>query len=115
MDAAVEGVVGVPDVSVADAGIFFVIFQDEFDDDRLDDGVEVRAAGGVDEIAAGGEEGDHGIAGDAEITARGADENFHGFVEDVVGDLHADFVIALGDFRGAFFFVGRGGAGLEPR
>ncbi len=115
VDAAVEGVVGVPDVSIANAGIFFVIFQNKFDHDGLDDGVEVGAAGGVDEIAAGGEEGDHGIAGDAEIAARGADEHFHGFVQDVVGDLHADFVIALRDFRGAVFFVLCGGGGFEPR
>ena len=78
---------------------------DEFDYDWLDDRVKVGAAAGVDQVAVGGEDGDHGIAGDAEIAARGADENFHGFVEDVVGDLNADFVIALGYFRGAFFFV----------
>ncbi len=114
VDAAVEGVVGVPDVAIFDAGIFGVIFLDEFDHDRLDDGVEIGAAGGVDEIAVGGEDGDHGIAGDAEIAARGTDEDFHGFIENVVGDLNADFVVALGDFRGAFFFVGCGWGGLQP-
>jgi hypothetical protein len=43
-------------------GIVFVILQNEFDDDRLDDGMEVGSAGCIDQIAFCCEDRHHRIA-----------------------------------------------------
>ena len=53
VDAAVERVVGEPDVAVADARVLAVVLEDVLDQDRLDDRVQVRAGGGVDQVAVG--------------------------------------------------------------
>ena len=53
VDAAVERVVGEPDVAVLDARVLAVVLEDVLDQDRLDDRVQVRARGGVDQVAVG--------------------------------------------------------------
>src|ERR1700733_15852927 len=76
MDSAVERIVRVPDIAVMDARILFVIFQNELDDDGLNDGVKISSAGSIDQVAFRSKDRNHGIAGDAEIAARGAHKTF---------------------------------------
>ena len=52
VDAAVQRVVGEPDVAVLHPRVLAVVLEDVLDQDRLDDRVQVRAGGGVDEVAA---------------------------------------------------------------
>ena len=95
VDASVERVVGVPDVSIANARILRVVLVNELDDDRLNDCVQIRAARRVDQVPVRRENRHHRVAGNSEVAARRADEHLHRFVQNIVRDLYADLVIAL--------------------
>ena len=97
MNSAIQRIIRIKDVAVANTRIFFVILQNKFEDDGLNDGMKIRAAGTIDQIALGGEDRDHRIAGDAEITARRAHENLHRLIQYVIRDLDADLVLSRPD------------------
>jgi len=115
MDAAVEGVVGVPDVAVVDARVFRVPGQDVLDHDRRDHGVQVGAGRGVDQVPGRVEDRDDRVAGHAHRRAGRAHEDLVALVEDVGGALDRDLVIAAPDLLGAFALVVRRRAHLQRR
>src|SRR6266436_6237208 len=101
-------------VSVADARVLMVVLQDELDDDGLNDGVKIRTTRAVDQVAPGSEDSHHRISGDTKIAARGPHEDFHGLVENVIGDLHANLVAAMLDRLDTFSFVVGSRRRLQP-
>src|SRR6516225_962421 len=95
VNTTVKRIVGVKNIAIADARVFRIVFKNEFDDDGLNDGVEIGATSRVDKVAVGREDGHHRIAGNPKIAARRPNKDFHRLIEDVVGDLYADFIVAL--------------------
>jgi hypothetical protein len=114
VDAAVDGVVGEPQVAVLHAGVLGVVGQDVLDDEGRDDGVEVAAAGAVDHVAVGGEDPHQRVAGDPHGGAAGTDEDVHPLVEDVVGPLEADLELPEADLLHALELVVGGRHRLQP-
>ena len=69
VDASIKCIVRVEDVTLMDARIFNVIFQNEFNDNWLDDGVQIRTACRVDQVTGSSKDSHHGIARYAEVAA----------------------------------------------
>jgi hypothetical protein len=56
--------------------------------------VEIGARGGVDQVALGGEERDHDVAGDTHAAPAGALKDLQRLIQDVVCALEPDLVVA---------------------
>ncbi len=95
VDPAVECVVRHPDVAVLDTRVLRIVFEDELDDDRLDDRVQVSTGSGVHQVALRREDGAHHVAGHPHAGARRPLEDLERLVEDVVRPLEAYLVVAL--------------------
>ena len=110
VDTAVDGIVREPKVAVGNPRIVRIIVNDVLDDQRRNDGVQIGTTGPIHEIPRGRHNADQRVAGDAHGAAARAHEHLHTLIENVVGALKTNLVLAQPYLCDAIhlFLTGRG-------